>query len=273
MQASGRRHLDCADSLCQLALVQLLLGSLEASHNSLTKALEIQVTLYKPTQGPGQGQGHGTTASSSSNGNGNSKGHSGGDGGGGESLAGVIHPKVVETLCLLSHCLREQGDYSTSKRRLDEAHRVLSSVLDQQQHDERQGQGLGSASLEPLQHTQYAQMDTHTLSALVKVGLGALALDLSEYERANDYIESSLALRSYVLGDGHPLTLQSLHLLCDINQRRGKVASAKVMLLRCIAKLEAASPSAKQHPEVAGCLITLGEIHLALAEYEPAKEV
>ena len=269
MQASGRRHPDCADSLTQLALVLLLLGSYEASHNALTKALEIQATLNKPVQHQGRGLSTGATSSSS----GNKAGGVGGGGGGGESLVGVIHPKVVETLCLLAHCLREQGDYTAAKRRLDEAHRVLSSFLDQQQYDERQGLGLGLSSLEPLKHTQYAQMDTHILSALVKVGLGALALDLSEYERANDYIESSLSLRSYVLGDAHPLTLQALHLLCDVHQRRGKVASAKLMLLRCIAKLESASPMGKRHPEVAGCLVTLGEMHLALAEFEPAKEV
>ena len=271
MQASGRRHPDCADSLHQLALVLLQLGSLEASHNALTKALDIQRTLSKPVPitgypiAVGYPSGGGVPT--------NSSGNNANDGGGGESFVGVIHPKIIETLCWLAHCMREQGDYSAAKRRLDEAHRVLSSFLEQQQYDERQGLGLGLASLEPLKHTQYAQMDTHTLSALVKTGLGTLAMDLSEYERANDYIESSLSLRSYVLGDTHPLTLHTLHLLCDINQRRGKIASAKLMLQRCISKQQSSTPLGRKHPELAGYLVTLGEMHIALAEYEPAKEV
>jgi len=207
LRAAGGRHPDVAASLLALAEVQLALGRVDEARQSAARALDVLVEAHEPADAASRRALGAPDAAST-------------------RYVGVTHPAVAEALCLLARCHCEQGDYPACQAALGSAMRIVADFV-QGQND---AAGLGHLR----QHTKYAQMDTHGAAAAVKVGLGELALALSEYDRAHDYLESALSVRSFCLGERHPATAATLRTLCDVLHRRGKVAFAKKALLRCI---------------------------------------
>ena len=223
LRAVDGQHPDVADSLMGLAQAHLALGRLEEARQSAARALEVLTALHQPADAAVR---RALGAPGTPPGTPGFPGAPGAPGSGAGRYVGVTHPSVADALCLLARCHCEGGEYPACKAALSAAMRVAAAFL-QEQND---AAGLGHAR----RHTKYAQMDTHGAAAAVKAGLGELALALGEYDRANDYLESALSMRSFCLGERHPATTQALQALCAVLFRRGKVVFAKKVLLRCI---------------------------------------
>lgn len=199
-----------------------------------------------------------------------------------ESVVGSQHPLTAQSLSSLGIIMAQLGDLAQSRAYHERAWLAIANETETTIAARLLNNLASTCSLqgdnEPA--LQYAEKalhirekvfgSTHRLTASSYNTIGALLVELNEYEAARPHLEKALAIREGVLGREHLLTARSLCNLGNLQRRMGMVEIARTTLEEAIRIYEAIQPT---HAQLAETLNHLGDLLIQTGELTLARSL